>query len=356
MQDKKGWAGLVHGAALAVALGVAAAAVSAQQGPPGGGGAGRGAPQPLMVHQLKQNIYWIEGGGGNSGVIVGSNGVIVVDAKTTAAAGTELVADIAKITPKPITTVIITHSDGDHVNGLASFPKGIAIIAHENCKTEMQAMQGPAAAALADYMPTRTVMRNAEDMTIEGVKLHLTHFAPAHTSGDLMVYLPDDKIMFTGDIVATQSPYPLIHAEKNGSSEGWETTVKGIIATDATTFVPGHGDVQMKADLQKRLADTTARRDQIKALVSQGKSLDEVRQALNEPPPAQRGGGGGGGAPGGGGAGAAMGPGGGGAPGGGAAGAAAGARGGPGGAGAGRGPAGPNFMDFTGVVYGELKK
>ena len=82
------------------------------------------APAPLMVHQLKPNVYWIEGGGGNSGVIVGDKGVIVVDAKTTAAAGKELLDDIAKITPKPVTTVILTHSDGDHVNGLASFPAG----------------------------------------------------------------------------------------------------------------------------------------------------------------------------------------------------------------------------------------
>jgi cyclase len=255
-----------------------------------------------------------------------------------------VVADVAKITPKPITTVILTHSDGDHVNGLVSFPKGLTIIAHENCKTEMQS--APNAATLADHMPTRTVTKNSEDMTIEGVHLRLLHFAPAHTSGDLMVYLPDDKIMFTGDVVATQSPYPLIHAEKNGSSEGWITTMNGLIKVDAATYVPGHGDVQTKADLQKRLADTIARRDQIKALVAQGKSLDEVREALNEPPPAQRGGGGMGG-----GAGAMRGPGGGGM----GRGAGMGGRG-PGGAGAGRGPAGPNFMDFTGVVYGELKK
>src|ERR1700688_1827722 len=117
--------------------------------------------------------------------------------------------------------------------------------------------------------------------------------------------------------------------------------MKGILATDAATYVPGHGDVQTKADLQKRVADTTARRDQIKALVAQGKSLDEVRQALNEPPPAQRGGGGanmGGGAAGGPGggmpAGARGGPGG---AVGGPGGAPAGARGGPGGGGA------PNF-------------
>ena len=96
------------------------------------------AAAPLMVHQLKPNVYWIEGGGGNSGVIVGDKGVIVVDAKTTPAAGKELLEDIAKITPKPVTTVILTHSDGDHVNGLASFPAGITIIAHENNKKEQE--------------------------------------------------------------------------------------------------------------------------------------------------------------------------------------------------------------------------
>jgi cyclase len=332
MRDLKRSMRFIQGAALVAALCASSGVVSAQQGP-GGGGA---AAQPFAVHQLKPNIYWVEGGGGNTAIIVGANGVIVVDTKTSAAGGKEFLADIANITPKPVTTVFLTHSDGDHVNGLAAFPKGLTIIAQENCKTEMQAAPNAApGGALADYMPTRTVTRNMEDMTIEGVHLRVFHFAPAHTSGDLMVYLPDDKIMFTGDVVATQSPYPLIHLEKNGSSDGWITSINGILATDATTFVPGHGDVQIKADLQKRLADSIARRDQIKALAAQGKSLDEVRQALNEPPPAARGGGGGGqgGGQGGGGGAAAAGPGG----------------------GAVR-PAFPSFQDFTGVVYAEATK
>ena len=111
---------------LAVAA-VSLAGVALAQGP---------APMPLIVHQLKPNVYWIEGGGGNSGVIIGDKGVIVIDAKTTAAGGKELLEDIAKITPKPVTTVILTHSDGDHVNGLASFPAGVTVIAHENNKKE----------------------------------------------------------------------------------------------------------------------------------------------------------------------------------------------------------------------------
>src|SRR6516162_4650578 len=218
-------------------------------------------PAPFMTHQLKPNVYWIEGGGGNSTVIVGDKGVIVVDAKTTAAGGKELLDDIAKITPKPVTTVILTHSDGDHVNGLASFPAGITIIAQQNNKKEQETAlaSGGRGAPPAGHLPTAVVTKNKENRKIDGVKLELLHWAPAHTSGDLVVYLPDQKIVFTGDIIATQLPDPLIHLEKNGSSEGWITTTQGIVALDATQFVPGHGDVQTKAGIQKRLTDTEAK-------------------------------------------------------------------------------------------------
>jgi cyclase len=247
---------------------------------------------PFMTHQLKPNVYWIEGGGGNSTVIVGDKGVIVVDAKTTPDQGKELLADIAKITPKPITTVILTHSDGDHVNGLAAFPAGITIIAQANNKKEQETAlaAGGRGAPPAGHLPTRVVSKNKENVKIDGVKLELLHWAPAHTSGDLVVYLPDEKIVATGDIIAGNGD-PLIHREKNGSSEGWVTTVKGIVALDADVFVSGHGNTQTKADIQNRLAAVTAKREKIKELVAQGKSLDEIRAAL-DPPPAQGKGGG----------------------------------------------------------------
>jgi len=249
---------------------------------------------PFVSHQLKPDVYWIEGGGGNSGVIVGKTGVIVIDAKTSAAGGKELLDDVAKITPKPVTTVILTHSDGDHVNGLASFPAGLAIIAHENDKKEMEAAvkAGGRGAPPADRLPTRVVAKNREDIQIDGVKLRLLHWAPAHTSGDLVVYLPGEKIVFTGDIITTNRPDPLIHLEKNGSSEGWVETTKGIVALKADTYVPGHGDPQTTADLQKRLTDAEAKRAKIKDLVAQGKSLDEVKAAMGDAPPAPAGRGG----------------------------------------------------------------
>jgi glyoxylase-like metal-dependent hydrolase (beta-lactamase superfamily II) len=268
------------------------------------------APMPFVTHQLKPNVYWIEGGGGNSGVIIGDKGVVVIDAKTTAAGGKELLDDIAKITPKPVTTVILTHSDADHVNGLAAFPMGLKIIAHENNKKEQEAAlaAGGRGAPPAGHLPTQVVTKNKENDKLEGVKFEFYHWGPAHTSGDLIIYLPTEKIVFTGDIIATQMADPLIHAEKNGSSEGWITTTKGILKISADQFVPGHGTVQAKADIQERLTRTEKKREQIKTLVAQGKSLDEIRVAVGDPPPPAPGG------------------------------------------------RGPNFPTFTTVVYNELTK
>jgi cyclase len=240
-------------------------------------------PQPISVTPLMGGVYFVQGGAGsNTGFIVGKSGVITVDAKMTADSAKEMLVAIAKITPEPVTTVILTHSDADHVNGLAGFPTGLTIIAQENCKKEMEeSLSNPRMPAPKDYLPTKTVDRK-ETSTIDGARIEMLHWAPAHTSGDLIVYLPAQKIVFTGDIVATQLPYPIIHLEKHGSSEGWIETMKGILALNADTLVPGHGDLQTRADLEKRLASTEERRAKIKELVAQGKSLDDIKQALGE--------------------------------------------------------------------------
>lgn len=266
--------------ALVVILSVASTAAKAQ------------APTaaPLVVHSLKENVSWVEGAGGNSGVIVGDDGVIVIDAKITEAAGKELLDDIAKITPKPVNTVILTHSDRDHVNGLAAFPNGITIIAQENNKKEQErALAAGGNGAPPDgHLPTRLVTKDREQLKLDGVTLQLLHWGPAHTSGDLVIYLPKQKIVFTGDII-TNRPDPLIHLEKNGSSEGWIKTAKGIVALDADTFIPGHGGPETKADIQQYLAHAEAKRAKIKQLVAEGKTLDQIKEAVGDAPPANGG-------------------------------------------------------------------
>jgi glyoxylase-like metal-dependent hydrolase (beta-lactamase superfamily II) len=261
--------------------GAIALSVQAQQAPP--------APAPITMKMLKPDVWAALGGsGGNSTIIIGKTGVIVVDAKQTDAGAKDLLAQIAKITPKPVTTAIITHSDGDHLNGLVAFPAGIKIIAHENNKKEQQTAlaAGGRGAPPADRLPNQVTTKKKESMTIEGVKFELYHFAPAHTSGDLVVYLPAQKIVSTGDIVVTNraDDNPNIHFEKNGSVDGWLTNLKGMIGLNAETYVTGHGDLVTKADLQRKLAATTARRDKIAAMVKEGKTVDQIKAALPDAP------------------------------------------------------------------------
>ena len=242
---------------------------------------------PFVTKQLAPSVYWVNGGGGNSGIIVGDKGVIVIDAKTTADFGRQLLEEVAKVTSKPVTTVILTHSDGDHVNGLAAFPPGLTIIAQEMNKMEQETAlkAGGRGAPPADRLPNKLITKMKESEKIDGVNFEFYHWGPAHTSGDLIIYLPAQKIVFTGDIIATQRPDPIIHPEKNGSTEGWVNTTQGIIALNASTYVPGHGDIQTRADIQARLDATVAKRDKILALIKEGKSLPEIKAAVGDPPP-----------------------------------------------------------------------
>lgn len=272
----------VHSLALVAAcLGALVASVAAQQ---------PAAPPPITMKQLKPDVWvGLGGAGGNSTIIVGKTGVIVVDAKQTEAGAKDLLAEIGKITPKPVTTVILTHSDGDHVNGLVAYPPNVKVIAHENNKKELQAAlaAGGRGAPPPDRLPSQVVTKNKEKLTIDGVKLELYHWAPAHTSGDLIVYLPAQKVVATGDIIVTNraDDNPNIHQEKNGSTAGWLANVKGMIGLNAETYVPGHAaELLKKADLQRKLTATTARREKIAAMVKDGKSVAEIKAASPDAP------------------------------------------------------------------------
>ncbi len=239
---------------------------------------------PLVVKPLKGGVYWTAGGaGGNTGFIIGQNSVTVIDAKTTPESAKEMLAEIAKITPKPVKTVILTHSDLDHVNGLAGFPKDVKVIAHENNKKEQEVAlkAGGVRAPPADYLPAQVTTKERENLTIDGVRLTLIHVGPAHTSGDLAIYLPSQKIVFGGDLILNR-PEPLLHPEKNSSSEGWIRFVKTLVALDADTFVAGHGDLQTKADVQTKLKVAEEKRAKVKAMVAEGKSLDDIKKSLGE--------------------------------------------------------------------------
>src|SRR5262249_8137443 len=119
--------------------------------------------------------------------------------------------------------------------------------------------------------------------TIEGIRMTLIHTGNAHTSGDLAVYLPGEKIVFTGDLVGNGNP--TIHLNKGGNSEGWAKFVSALVALDADTYVTGHSPVKTKAQVETTLKTAEDARAKIAALVKEGKSLDEVKQAFGETAP-----------------------------------------------------------------------
>lgn len=275
--------------ALAIAIALSTTAFAQQQAP------------PITVTKLKDNVYWVRGGGGsndgvgsNNGFIVGSTSVIVIDTKTFVDVEERVIAEIAKVTPKPIATVILTHSDEDHVNGLPAFPPGVTVVAQENCKNDMERAarlgiepcvgcrtQGQSIPP-QNRMPTKLFAKR-ENLNIDGVRIRLYHWAQGHTNGDAVIYLPDEKVVFAGDLLVNTRPDPLVHTEKKGSAVGWIENAKGMLALDADTYLTGHGSIMSKADVQKKLEYVEARYAQIRAMVAQGKSLDEVKTSFGLP-------------------------------------------------------------------------
>jgi cyclase len=237
-------------------------------------------PVALSVEPLKGGVYWVKGGSGaNTGFIISQNEVIVIDAKMTEESAKAMLAEIRKVTPNPVKHIILTHSDGDHVNGLCGFAKGLTIIAHENTRKDMEeAFKDPKMSALLPYLPNETVARDRA-LNIDGVRVNLFYFGPAHTSGDLVVYLPEQKIAFIGDLVFLGRD-PLVHRQKGGTSLGLTQALKKILALDADTFISGHNDPLTKADIQGLLASIEEKQAKVKALIQQGKSLDEVKSAF----------------------------------------------------------------------------
>lgn len=243
----------------------------------------------LEVVAAAPGVYWIKGGVSNMGFVVGRTSVIAIDAQFYEATAANSLAAIRKVTLSPVRHVVITHSDPDHVNGLPSFPWDVEVIAHPRTKSDMLAAlddwkPNPAAPpeAMRRYLPTRAVPSRA-DLDIDGVHLAIMHIAPAHTDGDLIVYLPVQKAVFAGDILTPEiGAYPGIHLNKHGSSLGWIQTVEALLKLDANVFISGHGASLTRAAVANRLAAAKQRRAQIAALVAEGRTLKQIRAVLHD--------------------------------------------------------------------------
>lgn len=233
---------------------------------------------PLEVKQVRANVYEVTGGSGaNAGFILGQKGVIIIDAKMTPESAQEMLAAVAKLSHLPLQAIVLTHSDGDHVNGLVGFPDSLPVIAHENTYHEMK--QAVSEGPLLNYLPSITYKQELI-LRSGGTVVHLLYFGPGHTSGDTVVYIPEAKVCFLGDLVFVGRD-PLIHRQKGGNSFGVVQILKEVLKLDADLFIHGHGEVLDRSGVEKAIAELEAKQNQVKMLIDQGKSLDEIKVALN---------------------------------------------------------------------------
>ena len=240
------------------------------------------APLPISVEKIKDNIFQIKGGSGaNTGFFVADKEVLAIDAKMTEASAKQMIDEIRKITSNPVTRIVLTHSDGDHVNGLVGFPPGIEIVSHENTRNDMvKAFESDEQKA---HLPTTTFsdrlsffLGNGKTMT----RVDVLYFGPAHTSGDAVIFFPQEKVAFIGDLLFLGRD-PLVHRAKNGSSFGLVKVLKALLSLDAETYASGHNELATKKEVQDYLQSIMDKQDKIQTMVKNGKSLDDVKKAFN---------------------------------------------------------------------------
>lgn len=264
--------------AVPIVLLLAATSLSAQTPPAKPAPA---SPPPLVVRKITDSLRLVEGGSGaNTAFYLRGDEVVAVDAKMSVESAAAMLAEIRKVTSLPLTTLVITHSDGDHVNGLPGFPKGLDIVAHEICKADMVTAAGTLP-ALGDRLPTRTYAGPRLALRTGQRPVELAYFGPAHTSGDTVVIFPEEKAAFVGDLLFVGRD-PLVHRHKGGNSFGYVKTLEGLLALrpEVEVFLSGHASPLGRADLEGLIKAMADKQASVKAMIAEGKSLEEIKKAF----------------------------------------------------------------------------
>ena len=192
----------------------------------------------------------------NAAFVVTPKSVVVIDALGSPALAQRLMEEIRKVTPNPVTHVLVTHYHADHIYGLQAFKAlGARIIAHQaareylNSETARLRLEA-SRQELAPWVDASTRLVEADDwlsdgkeLTVDGVRFVLRHVGPAHTPEDMVVYLPSEKVLFAGDLVF-RSRIPYVGQADSGQ---WIKALDLLLAYDAKVIVPGHGPLTQEA-------------------------------------------------------------------------------------------------------------
>ncbi len=197
----------------------------------------------------------------NAGVVIAPQGVIVIDGLGSPSLAQRLLDEIRKVTDKPVTYVIVTHYHADHVYGLQTFKaQGARIIAQENGKEYLnsdtaQLRLQASRQELAPWIDDTTVLVPADiwvaedqSMQLSGMQFDLIQVGPAHTPDDLAIYVPQEKVLFAGDLMFSgRIPYV-----GSADSAGWIRSLERLVPLQPKWVVPGHGVHSADAELDLR--------------------------------------------------------------------------------------------------------
>jgi cyclase len=267
------------------------------------------ASSGVEVLTVRENFFVVAGGGGNVGVQVGDDGVVLVDAGSAASAPA-VVAAIRRITPKPIRYIINTGPDADHVGGNETLSKAgetlfgparlggqrqefmgpvAAILATEGVLRRMTAPSGSTPAFPAGALPTEAFHYPRKYVYLNGEAIEVLHQPAAHSDGDAFVFFRRSDVVAAGDVLDTRQ-FPVVDVERGGSIDGTiaalnrlsEIAVASvpIVSREAgTVVIPGHGRLYDQYDVIEYRDMVTIIRDRVRDLVAAGRSLAEVKAA-----------------------------------------------------------------------------
>jgi glyoxylase-like metal-dependent hydrolase (beta-lactamase superfamily II) len=250
-------------------------------------------PKLIEVEKLKDNLFVLRGGGGNSAVFVTETGVVVVDSKNPGW-GQPLLDKIKDLTPKPVTHLINTHTHYDHVSGNVEFPAAVEVVVHEKTAALMKEMRpvtganAPAGNIFKDNngrgLPTRTF---GDRGTVGSGRdqVELRYFGRGHTEGDAWVVFPSLRVVHAGDIFSGKN-LPLLDANNGGSGvEIGETLAKAAagLAPDVDTIITGHSRQMSVADLREYAEFNREFLATVRDARKAGHSVDEIAAAWKMP-------------------------------------------------------------------------
>ena len=239
-------------------------------------------PPQLIVNKINNDLYEIEGDGGNVAVYITNAGVIMVDDKYEQDYD-QIMSKVKSVTDQPIRYILSTHYHADHSGGNTKFASGSEIIstlnAHNNIVNKVQSNAPP------NMVPARVTFTQGTDLFLGGKHVQARYYGRGHTNGDAVIYFPDLRVVHTGDLVTVAQKgmpptTPLIDYPGGGSIVEWTKTLDAAMKLDFETVIPGHGAVTNKAGLQTYRDNVAKLRTRVSGLIHEGKSKDEVAKFL----------------------------------------------------------------------------